>query len=165
MKAPLIRNERFVQIGAPLLVGVLVLLVWQLTVMAFEVPKYLVPSPVDIGQSLVSDFPSLFNALLMTLKVTFLAFAIAVMVGPGGAGSEQDAGANTNPQLGTGLLRHGVLLPSTSTWGQFLVQGLRSMEPGSTCRKPMSDLAMSAPVKPSGACPLDWRVTKCNAND
>ncbi|MCK7545321.1 ABC transporter permease [Marinobacter bryozoorum] len=81
MNAPLIRNERFVQIGAPLLVGVLVLLVWQLTVMAFEVPKYLVPSPVDIGQSLVSDFPSLFNALLMTLKVTFLAFAIAVMVG------------------------------------------------------------------------------------
>lgn len=81
MKAPLIRNERFVQIGAPLLVGVLVLLMWQLTVMAFDVPKYLVPSPVDIGQSLVSDFPSLFNALLMTLKVTFLAFAIAVMVG------------------------------------------------------------------------------------
>ncbi|UZD67227.1 ABC transporter permease [Marinobacter sp. AN1] len=81
MNAPLIRNERFVQVGAPLLVGVLVLLMWQLTVMAFEVPKYLVPSPVDIGQSLVSDFPSLFNALLMTLKVTFLAFAIAVIVG------------------------------------------------------------------------------------
>lgn len=81
MKAPLIRNERFVQIAAPLLVGVLVLLMWQFTVMAFEVPKYLVPSPVDIGQSLVSDFSSLFNALLMTLKVTFLAFAIAVIVG------------------------------------------------------------------------------------
>ncbi|MBC7191835.1 ABC transporter permease [Marinobacter sp.] len=81
MNAPLIRNERFVQIAAPLLVGVLVLLMWQFTVMAFEVPKYLVPSPVDIGQSLVSDFPSLFNALLMTLKVTFLAFAIAVILG------------------------------------------------------------------------------------
>ncbi|WP_328187323.1 ABC transporter permease [Marinobacter sp. OP 3.4] len=81
MKTPLIRNERFVQIAAPLLVGVLVLLMWQFTVMAFEVPKYLVPSPVDIGQSLVSDFPSLFNALLMTLKVTFLAFAIAVILG------------------------------------------------------------------------------------
>lgn len=81
MKAPLIRNERFVQIAAPLLVGVLVLLMWQFTVMAFEVPKYLVPSPVDIGQSLVSDFSSLFNALLMTLKVTFLAFAIAVILG------------------------------------------------------------------------------------
>lgn len=81
MNVPLIRNERFVQIAAPLLVGVLVLLMWQFTVMAFEVPKYLVPSPVDIGQSLVSDFPSLFNALLMTLKVTFLAFAIAVILG------------------------------------------------------------------------------------
>ncbi|WP_323750266.1 ABC transporter permease [Marinobacter sp.] len=81
MKTPLIQNERFVQIAAPLVVGVLVLLMWQLTVMAFEVPKYIVPSPVDIGQSLVSDFSSLFNALLMTLKVTFLAFAISVVVG------------------------------------------------------------------------------------
>ena len=44
MKKPLIRNERFVQIAAPLMVGVLVLLMWQFTVMAFEVPKYLVPS-------------------------------------------------------------------------------------------------------------------------
>ena len=81
MKKPLIRNERFVQIAAPLLVGVLVLLMWQFTVMAFDVPKYLVPSPVNIAESLVSDFSSLFNALMMTLKVTFLAFAIAVIVG------------------------------------------------------------------------------------
>ena len=81
MSTPLIRNERFVQVAAPLLVGVFVLVLWQLTVMAFDVPKYLVPSPVDIGQSLVTDFSSLFNALLMTLKVTFLAFAIAVVVG------------------------------------------------------------------------------------
>ena len=57
------------------------LLMWQLTVVAFEVPKYIVPSPVDIGQSLVSDFNSLFNALMMTLKVTFLAFAISVVLG------------------------------------------------------------------------------------
>ena len=81
MKTPLIQNERFVQVAAPLLVGVLVLLMWQLTVVAFEVPKYIVPSPVDIGQSLVSDFNSLLNALMMTLKVTFLAFAISVVLG------------------------------------------------------------------------------------
>lgn len=81
MSTPLIHNERFVQIAAPVLVGVLVLAVWQLSVMAFDVPKYLVPSPVDIGHSLVTDFSSLFNALLMTLKITFLAFAIAVVLG------------------------------------------------------------------------------------
>src|SRR6056297_3259935 len=81
MKTPLIRNERFVQIAAPLAVGVLVLLLWQLTVVGFEVPKYIVPSPVDIGKSLVTNFSSLFNALLMTLKITFLAFAISVIAG------------------------------------------------------------------------------------
>jgi len=81
MKTPLIRNERFVQIAAPLAVGVLVLLLWQLTVVGFEVPKYIVPSPVDIGKSLITNFSSLFNALLMTLKITFLAFAISVIAG------------------------------------------------------------------------------------
>ncbi|MBB5321154.1 ABC transporter permease [Marinobacter oulmenensis] len=81
MKTPLIQNERFVQVAAPLLVGALVLLMWQLAVMALEVPVYIVPSPVDIAQSLVNDFQSLFNALMMTLKVTFLAFAIAVVLG------------------------------------------------------------------------------------
>ncbi|MFN2362182.1 MAG: ABC transporter permease, partial [Marinobacter sp.] len=81
MKTPLIRNERFVQIAAPLAVGVLVLLLWQITVTGFEVPKYIVPSPVDIVRSLVTNFASLFNALLMTLKITFLAFANAVVAG------------------------------------------------------------------------------------
>ncbi len=81
MRTPLIQNERFVQIAAPLVVGGLVLLLWQISVMAFDVPKYLVPSPVDIAESLVTDFSSLFGALLMTLKVTFLAFAISVVAG------------------------------------------------------------------------------------
>jgi len=81
MSTPLIRNERFVQIAAPLVVGVLVLLLWQISVMAFDVPKYLVPSPVDIAESLVTDFSSLFSALMMTLKVTFLAFVISVIAG------------------------------------------------------------------------------------
>lgn len=81
MKKPLIQNERFVQIAAPLLVGVVFLLLWQFAVMAFEVPKYIVPSPVTIGQSLISDWSSLSSALMMTLQVTFLAFAIAVVLG------------------------------------------------------------------------------------
>ncbi|WP_372971771.1 ABC transporter permease [Marinobacter sp.] len=69
------------QIAAPVTVGVLVLMLWQLTVVGFDVPKYIVPSPVDIGHSLVNDFSSLFNGLLMTLKITLLAFAIAVILG------------------------------------------------------------------------------------
>ncbi|MGK0547844.1 hypothetical protein ACSEE7_20350, partial [Halomonas cupida] len=33
-------------------------------------------------------------------------FLVAMMIGPGGAGSEQKAGAYTDPQFGAGLLGH-----------------------------------------------------------
>ncbi|MAM00120.1 ABC transporter permease [Hydrocarboniclastica marina] len=81
MKKPLIQNERFVQIAAPLMVGVVFLLLWQLTVMALDVPKYIVPSPAAIAESLVSEWSSLLDALVMTLMITFLAFGISVVLG------------------------------------------------------------------------------------
>lgn len=81
MKRPLIENERFVQIAAPLLVGIIFLLGWELTVIALEMPKYILPGPIAIANSLIDDWSTLFGALLMTLKITFLAFGISVLLG------------------------------------------------------------------------------------
>ncbi|EWY37562.1 ABC transporter ATP-binding protein [Skermanella stibiiresistens SB22] len=78
---PLIRNEWFVRVAAPLLVGALVLAVWQLACQTYEVPAYLFPTPTDIAAKLASDLPGLLGALWSTLKVTFMAFAIAVIAG------------------------------------------------------------------------------------
>jgi NitT/TauT family transport system permease protein len=39
-------------------------------VVAFEVPHFLVPSPLRVAQVLVSDAALLFGALVTTLKIT-----------------------------------------------------------------------------------------------
>ena len=49
--------------------------------MALEVPVYIVPGPAAIAEVLVDEWSALFRALLMTLKITFLAFAISVLLG------------------------------------------------------------------------------------
>jgi len=81
MKRPLLENERFVQIAAPVFVGALFLLLWELVVRANDIPHYILPGPSAIAKAFVEDSAILFQGLLMTLKVTFLAFAIAVVLG------------------------------------------------------------------------------------
>ena len=66
---------------APLAVGVLALLVWHLLVKAFDVPKYIVPSPALVVETLIEDRGLLFSSLLITLKITFGAFFMAVLIG------------------------------------------------------------------------------------
>lgn len=81
MKEPLIKSERFVQIAAPVGVGILFLLMWEFLVLAFEVPHFILPAPSAIGASLVADWPTLYRSLMITVRVTLLAFAISVVLG------------------------------------------------------------------------------------
>lgn len=66
---------------APLLFGLLSLVVWQMGVWAWHVPAYLLPGPVAIGAALVADFGVLMHATAATLLVTFLALLAASVVG------------------------------------------------------------------------------------
>ena len=66
---------------APLLVGVVVLVVWHALVKAFDIPKYLVPSPAMVVDTLISDWGLLYSSLMITLKITFGAFFLAVILG------------------------------------------------------------------------------------
>jgi NitT/TauT family transport system permease protein len=74
-------NPALVRIAAPALLGVVLLAVWQLVCTLFAVPEYLVPSPLQIARTLAEDWVLLTSALMTTLKVTFLAFALAVVLG------------------------------------------------------------------------------------
>ena len=74
-------NERWQKVLWPAVVAVLLLALWQGLVVAFEVPVFLVPSPLRVWQALVEDGGLLFAALLNTLKITLLAFALAVVLG------------------------------------------------------------------------------------
>jgi NitT/TauT family transport system permease protein len=67
--------------AAPVLVGAIVLFGWQQAVDAFNVPSYIVPSPLLVGQTLVSDWPLLLHSLAATLGVTLAAFLVAVVTG------------------------------------------------------------------------------------
>lgn len=65
----------------PALVALVLLAAWQGVVTGFKLPPYLVPSPVLMFQTLITDFASLGGALLVTLKITLLSFLVAVVVG------------------------------------------------------------------------------------
>jgi NitT/TauT family transport system permease protein len=67
----------------PLALGLAVLLAWQWTVEARDIPTYVLPAPSAIAEALVQNFPSLMASLLSTLRVTLEGFAGALVAGVG----------------------------------------------------------------------------------
>ncbi|MCI0466728.1 MAG: ABC transporter permease subunit, partial [Beijerinckiaceae bacterium] len=69
--------------GPPALVFAAALAAWEAYVRLKGVPPYVLPSPARIAATLISDWQTLFPALLITLKTTFGALAAAVTGGAG----------------------------------------------------------------------------------
>lgn len=67
----------------PLAIFVLVIGGWEYVVRANGIPPYILPAPSVIARTLVSDWPSLWPSLVVTLRLTFLALAAAVVGGVG----------------------------------------------------------------------------------
>jgi NitT/TauT family transport system permease protein len=65
----------------PVLLGAIVLGLWQAAVRLYDVPAYVLPGPSAIWAALTDNFPSLMASLWATLRVTLEAFAIAVVAG------------------------------------------------------------------------------------
>lgn len=61
--------------------GLVLLLVWQALVTGLELPPYLVPSPLLMLQTLMTDWVALGLSLWVTVKITLLAFALATVAG------------------------------------------------------------------------------------
>ncbi|SCK40587.1 NitT/TauT family transport system permease protein [Variovorax sp. HW608] len=80
-RTPLLQQPRVQRIAYPLLVGVVLVALWQGIVTAMELPPYLVPSPYLMLQTLVTDWMPLGMALLVTLKITVLSFVVATVAG------------------------------------------------------------------------------------
>lgn len=66
---------------APLAVGLLLLLAWEIGVRVTQVPPYLLPGPLLVLQTLISEWGTLFPSMLITLKITLVAFVAAVTSG------------------------------------------------------------------------------------
>ncbi len=67
--------------AGPLSVGIGLLLFWQLAVMFYDVPHYVLPSPTRILEALIEDWSTLFLSLWSTLQTTFIALFFAVTLG------------------------------------------------------------------------------------
>lgn len=66
---------------APLGVGIVVLLIWEIGVRVSGIPYYLLPGPLLVIQTLFQDWGELFPSLLITLKITIAAFITSIISG------------------------------------------------------------------------------------
>jgi NitT/TauT family transport system permease protein len=74
-------GQRTLRVVIPVAMLFALLAVWQAYVTIAEVPHYILPSPVRIGQAMATDWPILGKALLITLQTTLLALALALIGG------------------------------------------------------------------------------------
>lgn len=74
-------SNRQLERWAPLIVLLITLIVWQIGVMAFQVPEYIFPSPWEITKQFIEFGGPLFDAAWKTFWVTMLGFGISIVVG------------------------------------------------------------------------------------
>lgn len=74
-------RSRWPDILAPILVGILIIALWEWVVRYKNIPSYLFPGPLVIAQTLVQDWHTLSGALWITLRITFAALIAAVSIG------------------------------------------------------------------------------------
>lgn len=74
-------TKNFQKFYPAFLLGVLVLVVWELGVQLFKVPKYLFPSPLDIMSALGKHGSEMLVDLGVTIEIALCGFALAVLLG------------------------------------------------------------------------------------
>jgi len=81
-----LRTAKFERIGKwtlPAIVLSIALFLWDRTVVWNEIPHYILPGPGRVFATLIQDWAMLFDALLVTLQITLMALAVAVIGGVG----------------------------------------------------------------------------------
>ena len=81
MRSDATQNRRWQKVVAPVAIGFAVLALWEVTVRRAGIPPYILPGPVVILRTLVEDWGTLSTSLWITLEITLLALAAAVVVG------------------------------------------------------------------------------------
>ena len=69
------------RIAAPVVMGIVMLVLWEAVVRLAEMPPYVLPGPILVARTLVADWGMLGPALVVTLEITLEALAAAVIVG------------------------------------------------------------------------------------
>ena len=74
-------RERLLKVAAPVGVALVALCAWQAFVDLWNVPPYIVPSPVRVAQTLVGDRSLLLGSLGVTMEIALTALALATLLG------------------------------------------------------------------------------------
>nr|WP_243146739.1 ABC transporter permease [Scytonema sp. UIC 10036] len=70
-----------VDVLAPIVVGICVLILWDTLVRVSNLPPYIFPRPILVFKTLITDWNELFPSLLITLQITVVAFVAAAISG------------------------------------------------------------------------------------
>jgi NitT/TauT family transport system permease protein len=65
----------------PIILGLVLLATWQGFVEYFDIAPYLLPSPILVFKTLITDWKLLGSALKVTLEITLISFIVATIVG------------------------------------------------------------------------------------
>ncbi|MFD2649397.1 ABC transporter permease [Devosia albogilva] len=76
-------SERVLSIVVPVAMVLLAIALWQVHIVVNQVPRYIMPAPMDVAMALVTDWPTLLPSLLVTIRITLLALLIALVGGVG----------------------------------------------------------------------------------
>lgn len=74
-------SERLIRIFVPLGVVFALLVAWYLIVRLNDIPPYILPDPIIVAVALVKEWPTLWPALLVTTKITFMSLGLALAGG------------------------------------------------------------------------------------
>ena len=75
--------ERVLSIAIPVFMVILAIGAWQAHIVLNQVPRYIMPAPLDVVTALYTDWGTLAPSLLVTLRITFMALGIALLGGVG----------------------------------------------------------------------------------
>ncbi|MGV3574783.1 MAG: ABC transporter permease [Devosia sp.] len=76
-------SERLLSIVIPVFMVILAVAAWQAHIMINQVPRYIMPAPLDVVTALFTDWGTLSPSLLVTLRITLMALGLALVGGVG----------------------------------------------------------------------------------
>jgi NitT/TauT family transport system permease protein len=75
------RNDLILRVVIPALVIVVLVALWAFAVWATDAPQYILPGPWAVAKALVSDWGTLFPALVVTARITLISLLLALIGG------------------------------------------------------------------------------------
>ena len=66
---------------APSIIIVILLIIWQTLSMVNIIPKFMLPSPIEVVRAFISDFPLLMEHTEITLIEAFLGLGLGIILG------------------------------------------------------------------------------------